>query len=254
MGDYRPLRITAHMGAPIVMLPHESLPLDGVLEWAASKSRAEVVQRDLLPRDKRGRRRLPPITQQAFNFKIPVKRIGHKDDPDWHWAASWAQFPDGFETDKAHWNKRADFGDPALSSHLTFGGKSEKVNLSSGRYKSYHVPLSLVCADRVEWYVLGDHERIARLLRKITHLGKKRAYGFGETLKWSIHATDRDRSCWSDDGRPMRALPNREGNYRRLNHGIRAPYWHHQTKRLVIVPDVRERKPTREAARPRRPA
>ena len=239
MNDYEPLKIAADMAAPIVMFPHDALPLDGMLEWAAFKSRAPVIQRYLLGSEANGRQPLPSINQQAFNFKIPVKRVGHKEDSDWYWAASWAQFPEGYETDKSHWNRRFDGGQPGLGEYLDFQGRSEKISVSSGRYKGYHHPLSLVVTPRVEWYCLGDAEGIAKLLTKITHLGKKRSQGWGEVLRWSIYKSDRDRSQWSDAGRPMRALPHRQGDYRRGFHGIRPPYWHHQVKRDLILPDPR---------------
>lgn len=235
---YLPLIVEALMAGPIAMQPDDGLPLDGILEYAAYLANAPVIQREFLPAATNRRRALPNIHEQAINFKIPVKRIGHKDDPDWHWSASWAEFPDGYELDRTHWNKRTDFSKPGLWPHVDWQGKSEKVNVASGRSKGYHMPMTLVVAPRVRWYAMGCPERIAGLLTRITHLGHKRGQGWGEVARWSIRRSARDYSRWRD-GRPMRVLPDRKGSYQRRFCGLRPPYWHRQNQGDYIVPDPR---------------
>lgn len=234
--NYIPLRIVAHMSAPISMMPHEGLCLDSILEYVVANSRRwrdSVVQRVILPQSKDGSRRLPRGT--AINFRIPVKRIGHRDDPNWVWSCSWAEFPEGFETDMTHWNKRFDGGVPSLAPHLDIG-RASKVSLSSGRYKAYHMPLPLVVTPLVRWFVNGDPARIAELLTRVTHLGKKVSQGNGQVTQWWIYRHHEDWSL-ARDGKPMRAIPDRPGDHRRRHIGLRPPYWHHETRRLCIAPE-----------------
>lgn len=252
--DYRPLRVVAHLRSPIAMLPDEALPLDGILEYAAftvgRRRQANAIggkrQRErcawpavLQYRDPVDPSRwLPTITNEPLNFALPVKRWGHRANPDWYWCASWAFFPDGFELDRAHWNRRADFADPEMGEHVNFGGRTERISISSGRYKSYHMPMCLVVAPRVEWYCFGALDGVTMLLREITNLGHKRGAGWGEIARWEILAMRDDWSCWRGDA-PARALPDEPGEYRRGYAPIRSPAWHPSRKRLCILPPAR---------------
>lgn len=256
---YLPLCVTADMAGPIAMLPHEGLPLDGILEYAAFRANAPVLQRRFIHGGPGEKKPLPPISEAAVNFQIPLKRIGHLADDygemdqaqgqreklrlaaaaNWHWACSWAEFPAGFEQDVLHWAKRRDYSQPALWPFVDWQGRPPKINISSGRDKAYYVPLPVVVAPTVRWHVLGDYARIAGLLTRITHLGKKgRAQGVGEVLRWRIAPAGQDFSCWRD-GRPMRQIPMRkeEKEFVTRHMGLRPPYWHHQMRRLVICPE-----------------
>lgn len=230
-GDYRPLRVVAHLRAPIAMLPHDGLPLDGILEYAAFQlGWPPVLQYPGF---------LPRLTDRdPANFVLPVKRSGHKCDPDWFWCASWACFPGGFELDRTHWNRRFDGCDPELTEFLNFGGRRGAVGVGSGRYKSYHMPMCLIVAPRVEWYCMGAADGIAKLLREVTHLGHKRSQGYGELTRWEIHAMRQDWSC-RRDGLPTRPLPCREGEAAGGLVGIRAPYWHPSRRRPCVLPAPR---------------
>lgn len=236
-GLYRPLRIVAHLSSPIAMLPHDALPLDGILEYAAFRVGLPPVRQYIGPEGIR--RSLPRLTDKdPANWILPVKRQKHKCDPDWYWSASWVEFSDGFEVDRTHWNRRFDGGAADLSRHLTFMGKSEKVTVSAGRYKSYHMPMCLMVARTAQWWCLGAVDGVAQLLSEIHQIGHKRSQGYGVVNRWEIWPARQDYSCWRD-GRPMRALPDQEGDYRRGWQAIRAPHWHSSRRRLCILPDER---------------
>lgn len=236
-GSYRPLRVTAYLASPVAMLPHDALALDGILEYAAfTLDWPTVLPYVAKPGQKRV---LPRLTDKdPANWRLPVKRLGHKGDPDWYWAASWAVFPDGFTVDRTHWNRRFDGGHAGLSRHLNFGSKSEKVCVSAGRYKSYHMPMCLITASSLQWWCVGAVDGLAKLLSEIRQLGHKRSQGYGEIRRWEIYPSQEDYSCWQN-GLPMRALPDREGDYRRGWHSIRAPNWHSSRKRLCVLPAPR---------------
>lgn len=251
---YRPLKVTAWLRTPLALLPHAGLPLDGILEYAAftigrrrQANAASKRQRDrgewpavLQYRDPHDPGRwLPTITNEPVNFVLPVKRWGHRDNPDWYWLASWQSYPDGFELDRAHWNRRFDGCDPELSDWLNFGGRRGAVPMTAGRYKSYHMPMALIVAPRLEWYCIGAADGVSLLLREITNLGHKRSQGLGEVIHWRVEVAREDWSCWRD-GRPMRALPAPEPDtaHRCGWEAIRSPYWHPSRRRLCLLPPV----------------
>lgn len=272
-GDYRPLRVRAYMASALSILPHEGLPLDGILEAAAHVESGRILDakraaggkvfvngdgwptvRQYCRVTERGEWWLSKLNESTpINYALPVKRCGHRGDPDWFWCCSWATFPEGMETDRTHWNRRFDGNVPELGPHLDFGDRRGSISMASGRYKSYHMPLCLVVAPVVEWFCLGALDGVMRLLKEITHLGKKRSQGHGEVLRWQVWPAREDWSCWRD-GRPMRALPDQVGDFERGAHAIRPPSWHHARRRACILPDSHRRGSAETAYRAARPA
>lgn len=240
---YRPLRVVAHMTGPVAIVPGEPvLPLDALLEYAAFQARWPAVFKPA-----GGGRMLPRLSSSdPANFCIPIKRHGHKVDPDWFWCASWAVFPAGFEQDRQHWNRRFDGADPELTHHLDFGGRRGNIPVALGRYKAYHMPICLVVAPVIEWHCLGAADGVATLLTGITHLGHKRSQGWGEVRSWEVWPAREDRSLFDADGAPARALPmsyfsrrqSPDPAWRRLHCAIRSPSWHPSRRRECACPAV----------------
>lgn len=236
--SYRPLEVCARMVNAIGCLEHEPPKLDAVLEWASSKSHEPVIQRKLLPAESNGRKPIPNIDSTPYNFAIPVKRIGHKAE-NWYWSCSVADFPEGMEMDQSHWASRFDGGKSDLREYVDFAGKSEKINITAGRHKSYYCPQPLVVASVIRWFAFGAPKMIAKLLRKVNYLGKKRSQGHGEVFRWEIHEAGKDVSCWRD-GSPNRPLPiptSGPGEFQTGFKRLRPPYWHHADRVPVILPN-----------------
>jgi len=219
---FRPLRITATLGTPIVGDP--CLPLDGILlsasmaakygEWGVS-----------LPGE------LPPVDYDV----VPIQRIEHGDD--WFFACSFAAWDTHIEgTD--HWNKRLD----TQYAELIAGG--HKVNEGSGKYKAYHSRIFYRHAHRITWELIGDPDAILRLLP--LRIGKKTAMGWGKINRWSIDPIEAF-TLITDEGVPTRAVPE---SYMRdwiSTHGVfsldtayayravRPPYWHTDNVTMVAI-------------------
>jgi CRISPR type IV-associated protein Csf3 len=243
--EYRPLIVEAYLISPVACVFGEPfLPLDGILEAASFHLGWPAVLKPVL-RDQRVYY-LPRTDHTDYaNYLIPVKRFGHKDDPDWFWHASWAACPDGFALDRSHWAKRFDGTDPDLSGHLDFQGRSGRVNISSGRYKHYRMPLCLIVAKRLRWHCLGAFDGVAKLLREITHLGHKRSQGYGEVLCWEVLRDSDDYSLWTHEGFPARALPASYFEEARLPEcfpraltALRPPHWHPSRLRECVIPET----------------
>lgn len=248
--DYRPLRVVAHMAAPVACVPGEPfLPLDAMLEYSAFRLGLPPVLKPDPARAGQHSRYVPRLSgSDPANFVLPLKRFGHKDDPDWCWRASWGKWLGGYEIDRQHWNKRFDGCVPGLGDHLDFGSRRGSVPVSSGRYKSYHMPLCLMVGRAIEWQCLGACDGVAQLLREIHHLGHKRGQGWGEVKRWEVCPSRVDLSFADEQGAPARALPvsyftrGLDGfpplspDWPRMACAIRAPSWHPSRRRECVVP------------------
>lgn len=85
------------------------------------------------------------------------------------------------------------------------------ICLAGGPAKSFRIPLDTgwLHGDRVEWYVVGDREAVARILGAVGYLGRRRAVGLGKVLRWDVEPC----TPWGDGfpvlyrGAPTRHLP-----------------------------------------------
>ena len=195
----RPLKITFHLdGSGIYLDPREPIMLDGLLAWA------------LAPFHCHG----DPPTRDEMPDDIPLPLGRWERGGVWGWHAS-ALFPDGdnYET-LQYWRKRF----RSSRAELMRG----TVNVASGTYRDYNMPMPLVLTPRMTAWALGDRKRVAQILRKhVRNLGKKRAYGKGRVSEVTVEWCEEDGSL-QQDGAAMRWLPD-AGGVRVVR--PRPPYW-----------------------------
>jgi CRISPR type IV-associated protein Csf3 len=236
----QPLQITAYVAGSIALARPSDLALDGLLAYQVLRKHfgsdfyslpdpKEVLYFARLPLEMRGE---AVFTQTGDLF--PSKQV-------WYWACSSAQIQvKGRDTH--YWNKRFDT-QPALSDHLDFGGKVEKILIEQGRYKAYHMPLPTLVCDKVVWYAYGEMEPIADALCPIAAIGKKRTSGNGYVLRWEIEPTSEDYSEWKDD-KLMRPIPGPLAQGMTpldIQHiAYRAPQWHTANQAMCVVKAVRD--------------
>ncbi len=245
----RPLRVVARLAGSIALARAEDIALDGLLAYQMLRrhfgeefyhlpdAKEHLVFADL-PLERRGAPSARIATLQTGDTWMQPGR-GIVDESFWYWACSSAQIEvQGYATQ--YWNKRFDT-QAALSDHIDFGGKVEKVLIEQGRYKSYHMPLPTLVTDRVVWYAYGDLERVKDLLQDVMSLGKKRNYGNGMVIAWSIDPMDEDWSTWRGD-RLMRPVPGPlladiewNGPFNMQYIAYRAPQWHPANQALCVV-------------------
>jgi len=201
----QPIKITAHMLSAVAMDVSEGLTLDGPLLWGlildrhgdaalSSPSAAEIADETSRP-----------------DPEMPLAVHG---DPGgwWCYAVSQAELIGHCGTDVVHWHKRFDdtLADELIERGALDMGRRSKINTASGEFKAYRMPLYLELVDRLEWYAIGDRERIRDLLtRHIRHLGKKHARGHGAVIAWEVEPWDgpQDRWLWRSPGMPARPVP-----------------------------------------------
>jgi CRISPR type IV-associated protein Csf3 len=228
--EYVPLRVRAWLRTPVVS--DVWLPLDGILLYQAV-------------RDDIGRRvnNVPGASLMAqpkngeMIGRLPLKTVHAKD---WYYRCSWAQWGPNVDGQDA-WSKRFD---QTYSELIDFSGKRGVVHTSRGTYKGYRTPIFYRSALYVEWYCVGEAERIRYLLSTVSHIGKKTVQGWGRVIRWDIDEISEDWSVWKD-GRLMRGIPRyhwpRElGNPQTGWYGIRPSYWDRRNQMELVIPDNHE--------------
>lgn len=184
-------------GSGVYIDPSEPLHLDALLSWALAP---RVGANRGLGRDDR-----------PSHVPLPLLRKNIGDE--WVWAAS-ALFPDGHQgEDLQFWRKRFRQSRADMSTGAP--------NLKNGQYRDWNTPIPLILTHRLVAYASGNRKECKRLLREITHLGKKRAYGHGKIISIEYPETDDDYSLVKA-GVAMRYLPDNSG-CRQVR--LRPPYW-----------------------------
>ncbi|MBW2084456.1 MAG: hypothetical protein JRI54_00270 [Deltaproteobacteria bacterium] len=211
----QPLKITAYMQTGKIATYDLFLPLDSILAevWirlnhpeAMIASQSSIMPENLIVPD------------------LPLEKRG--EDDDWYWACSFACGKPQRE-EIVHWHKRLDFDD--AQKYIDFGKKRGKVNVKSGQYKNYRMPLVTYLMPKLEWYAVGEKNKIEILLKYVTHIGKKRSQGFGRVVRWTVGE-------WPEDLSYLRAIPDENGD---VEMGIRSPYWLAWQWTRVLIPNDR---------------
>ena len=215
---FEPLRIRAYIQTGIIS--DQFLPLDSILYYHAVRERFGA-QDFTIPGE-------TAIKNEA-GIRLPIA-IENEGRPDWFYRCSFAQWAPDMREDQNTYCRRFDL---KYSGLIDFQGRVGKVNLSSGRYKNYFIKVYYRVASWVEWYALGDRVEIERLLRFVTHLGKKSSQGWGAVLRWEIESIIEDYSIRRPDGRLMRAVPSDSGAF---IYGIRPCYWENSNQFLCEMP------------------
>lgn len=106
------------------------------------------------------------------------------------------------------WTKRWDSVNDDI---VNLGNKNKpRINIASGAFKNYHIPVVLKSYTKAVFYVRGDMAEVGRLLAEnITYIGKKGSQGYGLINKWELFKIEEDHSLIKDN-KPMRPIPVKE--------------------------------------------
>ena len=180
-----PIRITARLGGPI-SLPNGPLHIDALLAWVVAQERQ-------LP---------PPGFGPLIPIEIPIAR-----EPGGRFHLCSASICDFDAHEMRYVNRKF-----PLAEAQKFGNdKLRRIHVVAGAQKSYRVPntVSHVERDEIDWFAIGDAAEALRLLRCVSHLGKRRGVGRGQVREWLVEPFE----PWGAgfpvvrDGRPLRPLP-----------------------------------------------
>ncbi|WP_220211498.1 hypothetical protein [Reticulibacter mediterranei] len=244
----QPLSVTAYLAGSIALARPSDISLDGLLAYQVLRRHMgndfythadgrEVLCFARLPLEMRGE--IPEAVSKLQTGDVWMNpRQGIIDQSFWYWSCSSAQTVVAARQTQ-YWNKRFDTH-PALSNHVDFGGRVEKVIIENGRYKAYHMPLSTLITDKIVWYAYGNLEEIRTLLTPITAIGKKRSYGNGMVMRWSVEPMEEDWSEWKEQ-ELMRPLPGAtalhwatRGAFDLEHRAFRAPQWHPANQAMCL--------------------
>lgn len=131
-----------------------------------------------------------------------------------------------------------------LTEAQTMGApKLRRVNMRAGPSKTKRAPRELAHLrdGRLDWFAIGDCDRVAALLAEVGHIGGRRGIGGGVVREWSVEIIV---APWSPgfpvvlDGRPLRPLPadwpGIDAQKSVRSRGVLTPpYWWERSRREV---------------------
>lgn len=226
--EFVPLHIRATLRAPVVA--DQWLPVDGILLFQQCR---ETLGEQTITTP--GISNLAqPKGEEMIGGRLPLAYVHAKD---WYYRCSWAQWGP-YQDGSDYWSKRFDQSHAEL---VDFRGRRGNIDIGAGAYKAYRMPVYYRSALWVEWYCVGDQERIADLLLTVTHIGKKTSQGWGRVSRWTVEQVDADHSIWSD-GRLMRGIPRyhwprENGEPGKIGvYGVRPSYWDQRNQMELVMP------------------
>ena len=200
---------------------YNPLTLDGLLAYI-------VVQRATKGRGY-------PESAEPYWIPLPLCVMWYHENELPLWAGT-QFFPVDKDTEcSVYWHKR-EFTPTFLKPKKN--GTPANVNFTNGVHKSYRIPMPAHTAKVWRAYGQGDIEQVASLLAEITHVGKKRTYGYGQVATWELHQLDADVLPLSHDNRLIKAIPltatvetdvltpERDVERQARFAGWTPPYWH----------------------------
>ena len=181
-----PLQITAYMANGIAVYDDWSPALEGLIVFELLKSKQLLIPN---PSEDDARATMSmikgeiPLAMWEGLFKCSAPIYQYVTEETTKYRKRWE--PDG----KVAWGKR-----------------KPKFSTSEGPEKSYDLPLFLRLTSRIDWFAVGDRDRIQSLLNDVHGIGKKRSHGYGQVVRWEVHEIDDD---WSivKDGQLMKPIP-----------------------------------------------
>jgi hypothetical protein len=222
------LQVTCYLSSPLALYD----------DW--SPDLANLAIRVLL--EEAGKASPNPTSEQiAENMKwvrdrLPIATLYLNGKPElWYHATSTPCYQLLFN-DCDRIRKRWDAGEIG---YIDWGKRKAKVDTSQGAEKSYDLPLPKRGIERIDWWCVGDRDKLLSLLSQVSHLGKKRR---GVASSWEIVEVEADWHLYRD-GVLMRPIPLSELNladkpvdFAIRNWGWRAPAWAIENKVRCAMP------------------
>lgn len=164
--------------------------------------------------------------------KCGVRRNGRTV---WWWAAS-AHYGKIISRETEHVHRQF----PFPYSHLLMK-KVRRINISSGRERSFQIPIPVLLYKTLTWYCVADRKWLEKKLQRVHNIGKKWKRGIGLVHKWEITEVEVE-NCFFNfraDGSPARCLPYiwRPQLGYPIPAAIRPSYWDERNVVECLIPD-----------------
>lgn len=96
-------------------------------------------------------------------------------------------------------------------------------------------------AQAIEWYATGHQQAVLDAVRNIPFIGKRRAAGFGEVVRWEAETGELD-GIVGYANEPLRPVPTDRwtegGDWIPVEAAWKAPYWEVRNRARCFVPEV----------------
>jgi len=227
-----PLRIWCDLGEPVVY-SGDGMCFDGILAAAWFRSLPYAVTSPM-PSASRDVPWVDDMDLPLARWSVPYAggcdpRLRDETGRVWGWCASAVHAEWSIHT-RVEVRKRTPVDEAQRWS------SAGDIDVSAGRYKSYDLKLPARLARRLEWYAMGDGDKIQRVLEEhVTAVGRKVGHGNGRVLRWRVESWRHDWSVMRG-GRLTRPMP---AGYMRgpvQVRGVRALYWHPSRQIQCVVP------------------
>jgi CRISPR type IV-associated protein Csf3 len=216
---YEPLKIRAYLQTGIIS--DQFLPLDGILY--------NIKVREIFGEQTITKPLESLVRKESGKMRLPFERENNHT-LHWFYRCSFAQWPETMAEEHQTYSKRFDL---KYSGIIDFKGKTSRFDTKSGRFKNYFIKVYYRTASYVDWFVKGDKGELERLLKFVTHLGKKTSQGWGAILRWEVKKIENDFSIYKEE-KLMRAIPIKENGFL---YGIRPSYWNPKHQFICKMPE-----------------
>lgn len=198
------LKIRAYLQTPVIS--DGFLPLDSFLYYQHVRNilGAEIIAK---PNE--------PTIKDTDIPSLPLHKSGENEK--WFYNSSFAIWPkctiegSSFKVQQGDWVRYLQY----------LSDKAKKIDIMRGKFKVNHIKLYYRFARYIDWYCLGNLEKIQKLLNFTTAIGKNTGDGWGQILRWELQEVEQDYSVFGKNGELMRAIPSASG----IPYGIRPSYW-----------------------------
>ena len=187
--EMHPLHITLYLRHNAQLVSYDALCFDNLLARCA------------LDQALRGGNVAPSL--EPYDLPVPLRCLWRDDRGLPLWASTTLVPVGDFERDVFYQHKRAQTGGFTAAR----GGAGYGVQTVSGRWMERRAPLPTIVADAYEASCIGNAIEIGRLLEQLSHVGKRRAIGFGEIDHWLIEPLGREFILVDAGPRLARSLP-----------------------------------------------
>jgi hypothetical protein len=200
------IKITAKLSTPIGVGDDWSPDLPSLLErlWFQSSGSGEASS------DPRELRHAPiPLEMRVLGRGLtsvgcpeimhPTQRSALPDN--WYWACS-APCYEIISSGSMQVRKRQD---PNTTGCIN--NRSHKWDSSTGQLKNYDLPILHRTTAEINWFAVGDADRVLELLATCHALGKKTAAGLGQVEEWLVEEVEKNYSLTGPDDELMRVVP-----------------------------------------------
>lgn len=171
-----PLRIIARLQNGVIQSDPWSPSIDGIL--AAAMMREKLGDAFYLSR----------VADMQPVVGLPLDVVRHGDR--WWYACSSPQLIDSHGKDRRYYHRRFD---DHLEQYLP--PKMGRVLTAAGPYKNTRLSETRIVCRGLEWHVIGDAEKIERLLINVDQIGAGRGRGHGVVLNWRVTDGDAERAA-----------------------------------------------------------